>query len=161
MVSSSPTSALLLTEPQIEVVVQRYVREMARFEKTASAVADRARAPHLRATGSRRRTTIADPTAQRIPGHAHARPRARSAGRHVHSGSICEVQVATVAAHLFNELEHDITYKKLGHAATGPEQPAPEALGVRMPSWRGCSRSSASRLAETWGDRNWPGVVMR
>jgi len=36
-------------------------------------------------------------------------------------GSICEVQVATVAAHLFNELEHDIAYKKLGHDATAPE----------------------------------------
>lgn len=36
-------------------------------------------------------------------------------------GAICEVQVATVAAHLFNELEHDITYKKLGHAATDAE----------------------------------------
>jgi len=37
-------------------------------------------------------------------------------------GTICEVQVATVAAHLFNELEHDITYKKLGHLATPAEQ---------------------------------------
>jgi ppGpp synthetase/RelA/SpoT-type nucleotidyltranferase len=37
-------------------------------------------------------------------------------------GTICEVQVATVAAHLFNELEHDITYKKLGHPATNAEK---------------------------------------
>jgi hypothetical protein len=37
-------------------------------------------------------------------------------------GTICEVQVATVAAHLFNELEHDIAYKKLGHPATHAEQ---------------------------------------
>lgn len=37
-------------------------------------------------------------------------------------GTICEVQVATVAAHLFNELEHDITYKRLGHPATAPEK---------------------------------------
>ena len=43
MVSSGPIYAPLLTEPQIEVVVQRYLREMARFEKTASAVADRLR----------------------------------------------------------------------------------------------------------------------
>jgi ppGpp synthetase/RelA/SpoT-type nucleotidyltranferase len=37
-------------------------------------------------------------------------------------GTICEVQVATVAAHLFNELEHDITYKQLGHRATAAER---------------------------------------
>jgi hypothetical protein len=32
-----------LTEPQIEQLVQRYHMEMARYEKTASAVADRIR----------------------------------------------------------------------------------------------------------------------
>jgi ppGpp synthetase/RelA/SpoT-type nucleotidyltranferase len=195
MVSSIPTSALLLTEPQIEVVVQRYLREMARFEKTASAVADRLRR-ELRAEGHlrymlsfrakhpddlreklRRKSNDRDgrynfdalmeigdvvtdlagcrvvvysvPDEERVaelvrrvfalPDRDDARPspiRRPSGYQATHTlvlapeaqddtsirGSICEVQVATVAAHLFNELEHDITYKKLGHAATGPEQ---------------------------------------
>jgi ppGpp synthetase/RelA/SpoT-type nucleotidyltranferase len=195
MVSSSPTSALLLTEPQIEVVVQRYLREMARFEKTASAVADRLRR-ELRAEGHlrymlsfrakhpddlreklRRKSNDRDarysfdalmeigdvvtdlagcrvvvysvPDEERVaelvrrvfalPDRDDARPspiRRSSGYQATHTlvlapeaqddtsirGSICEVQVATVAAHLFNELEHDITYKKLGHAATSQEQ---------------------------------------
>lgn len=37
-------------------------------------------------------------------------------------GAICEVQVTTVAAHLFNELEHDITYKHHGRAPSEDEK---------------------------------------
>ncbi|MEO8846226.1 MAG: hypothetical protein ABI704_31935 [Kofleriaceae bacterium] len=48
--SSSRLPDLQLTEPQIDVIVQRYVREMARFERTASVVADRLRR-ELRAEG--------------------------------------------------------------------------------------------------------------
>ncbi|MFN3202728.1 MAG: GTP pyrophosphokinase family protein [Bradymonadia bacterium] len=40
------------------------------------------------------------------------------------SGAICEVQICTVAAHLFNELEHDITYKTHG------VKPTPEACSL-------------------------------
>jgi ppGpp synthetase/RelA/SpoT-type nucleotidyltranferase len=195
MVSSVPASGPLLSEPQIEVVVQRYLREMARFEKTASAVAERLRR-ELRAEGHqrylvsfrakhpddlreklRRRSEDRDarysfdalmyeigevvtdlagcrvvvysvPDEERVaalvrrvfalPNRDDAQPppiRRRSGYQATHTlvlapeaqedasirGSICEVQVATVAAHLFNELEHDITYKRLGHAATDPE----------------------------------------
>lgn len=196
MVSSSPTPAPLLTEPQIDVVVQRYLREMARFEKTASAVGDRLRRElraeaHLRYMLSfrakhpddlreklRRKSDDRDarynfaalmeeigdvvtdlagcrvvvysvPDEERVaalvrrvfalPNRTDARPepiRRPTGYQATHTlvvapeaqddtsirGSICEVQVATVAAHLFNELEHDITYKKLGHAPTEREK---------------------------------------
>jgi hypothetical protein len=36
-------------------------------------------------------------------------------------GAICEVQITTLAAHLFNELEHDIIYKDHGQPATEDE----------------------------------------
>lgn len=196
MVTAGTPTPPLLIEPQIEVVVQRYLREMARFEKTASAVADRLRR-ELRAEGHlryllsfrakhpddlreklRRKSVEGDarysfdalmkeigdvvtdlagcrvvvysvPDEERVaalvrrvfalPNREDARPppiRRASGYQATHTlvlapeahddtsfrGSICEVQVATVAAHLFNELEHDITYKKLGHAATEPEK---------------------------------------
>jgi len=186
----------LLTEPQIDVVVQRYLREMARFEKTAAVIADRLRR-ELRAEGNlryllsfrakhpddlreklRRKSEERDaryafealsneigevvtdlagcrvvvytvPDEERVsalvrriftlPARSDARPapiRRSSGYQATHTlvlapdapddtsirGTICEVQVATVAAHLFNELEHDITYKKLGHPATNAEQ---------------------------------------
>lgn len=188
-------STPLLTEPQIEVVVQRYLREMARFEKVASAVADRLRR-ELRAEGHlryllsfrakhpddlreklRRKSKDRDarynfdalmkevgdvvtdlagcrvvvysvPDEERVaalvrriftlPDRDDACPLSirRSSGyQATHTlvlapeahddmsirGSICEIQIATVAAHLFNELEHDITYKKRGHAVTESE----------------------------------------
>jgi ppGpp synthetase/RelA/SpoT-type nucleotidyltranferase len=187
---------LLLTEPQIYVIVTRYLREMARFEKTAAAVADRLRR-ELRAEGHlryllsfrakhpddlreklRRKSGEKDarytfeklsedigsvvtdlagcrvvvysvPDEDRVSAlvrrifalphrdDASPAPLRRANGyQATHTlvlapdghddmsvrGSICEVQVATVAAHLFNELEHDITYKKLGHAATDAER---------------------------------------
>jgi len=197
MVDVVATSALpLLSEPQIDVVVQRYLREMARFEKTAAVVADRLRR-ELRAEGHlryllsfrakhpddlreklRRKSDERDgkytfealsheigevvtdlagcrvvvytvPDEERVsalvrkiftlPDRLDAKPpsiRRPSGYQATHTlvlapevhddtsirGTICEVQVATVAAHLFNELEHDITYKKLGHPATQAEQ---------------------------------------
>lgn len=39
-------------------------------------------------------------------------------------GAVCEVQVTTVAAHLFNELEHDVGYKDHGVAPTTDEREA-------------------------------------
>jgi len=196
MVGSVSTPPLPhLTEPQIDVVVQQYLRQMARFEKTAAAVADRLRR-ELRAEGHLRyllsfrakhpedlrgklrrkseekdpRYTFASlseeigdvvtdlagcrvvvyavPDEERVsklvrrvfalPDRVDARPPAiRRAGGYqaTHTlviapeghddtstrGTICEVQVATIAAHLFNELEHDITYKQLGHVATDVE----------------------------------------
>ena len=183
-----------LTEPQIDAIVNRYLREMARFEKTAAAVADRLRR-ELRAEGHLRyllsfRVKHPDDLREKLrrksddPRYAYEHlsedigsvvtdlagcrvvvysipdeervsalvrrvfalprrddacpaPHRRGTGyQATHTlvlapdghddvsvrGAMCEVQVATVAAHLFNELEHDITYKKLGHAATGPEQ---------------------------------------
>lgn len=192
----TPPSTPLLSEPQIEAVVQRYQREMARFEKTAASVADRLRR-ELRAEGHlryllsfrakhpddlreklRRKSDEGDPryafdalmkelgdavtdlagcrvVVYSVPDEARvsalvrrvfALPSREDAAppplrkpqgyQATHTlvlapeapddtsmrGTLCEVQVATVAAHLFNELEHDITYKKLGHAATEPEE---------------------------------------
>jgi ppGpp synthetase/RelA/SpoT-type nucleotidyltranferase len=37
-------------------------------------------------------------------------------------GAVCEIQVTTVAAHLFNELEHDICYKQHGQKPTNEER---------------------------------------
>ncbi|HEX7843442.1 MAG TPA: hypothetical protein VF469_38480 [Kofleriaceae bacterium] len=48
--SVAPSLEPQLTEPQIDVIVTRYLREMARFEKTAAAVAERLRR-ELRAEG--------------------------------------------------------------------------------------------------------------
>lgn len=185
-----------LTELQIEVIVTRYLREMARFEKTAAAVAERLRR-ELRAEGHLRyllsfRAKHPDDLREKLRGKsrendarytfeklsedigsvvtdlagcrvvvysvpdeegvsalvrrtfalpprddASPAPLRRANGyQATHTlvlapdghddmsvrGAICEVQVATVAAHLFNELEHDITYKKLGHAATDAEK---------------------------------------
>ena len=48
--SASSSASTPLTEPQIDVVVEQYRRQMARFERTATAVADRLRR-ELRAEG--------------------------------------------------------------------------------------------------------------
>lgn len=194
--SVAPQLEPQLTEPQIDVIVTRYLREMARFEKTAAAVAERLRRElraegHLRyllsfrakhpddLRGKLRRksgekaarytfeslsedignvvTDLAGcrvvvysvPDEERvsalvrrafaIPRRHDAKPpphRRASGYQATHTlvlapeahddtsvrGTICEVQVATVAAHLFNELEHDITYKELGHSATDAEK---------------------------------------
>lgn len=37
-------------------------------------------------------------------------------------GALCEIQVTTLAAHLFNELEHDVTYKDHGQKPSAEEQ---------------------------------------
>lgn len=37
-------------------------------------------------------------------------------------GALCEIQVTTLAAHLFNELEHDVTYKDHGQKPSEEEQ---------------------------------------
>lgn len=191
-----PVAEPLLTEPQIEVIATRYLREMARFEKTAAAVSERLRR-ELRAEGHLRyllsfrakhpddlREKLRRKAGEKDPRYAFEKlsedvgsvvtdlagcrvvvysvpdeervsalvrriftlpprddasppPLRRDNGyQATHTlvlapdghddmsmrGAICEVQVATVAAHLFNELEHDITYKKLGHAATDAEK---------------------------------------
>lgn len=46
------------------------------------------------------------------------------------AGARCEVQICNVAAHLFNELEHDIGYKK--HKATPTAQTMAELENVRL-----------------------------
>lgn len=38
------------------------------------------------------------------------------------SGAICEIQISTLSAHLFNELEHDITYKERLRKASPEER---------------------------------------
>lgn len=37
-------------------------------------------------------------------------------------GAVCEIQVTTLSAHLFNELEHDITYKEHGQTPSSAER---------------------------------------
>lgn len=44
------------------------------------------------------------------------------------AGAVCEVQVCNVAAHLFNEVEHDISYKWKKASPTGKTRDALEAL---------------------------------
>src|SRR5262245_4019302 len=63
-----------LTEPQIDAIVRRYIREMARFEKTAAVVADRLRR-ELRAEGHLRyllsfRAKHPDDLRQKLPDKA-------------------------------------------------------------------------------------------
>ncbi|MBI5489203.1 MAG: hypothetical protein HY905_17845 [Deltaproteobacteria bacterium] len=170
-----------LTEPQIDATVERYVLELARYERVAEIVADQLRR-ELRAGQQRHllsfrakhpedlreklrrnrddpkyayvllarnindvvtdlagcRVVVYDPEASkqvdaivqdRLP-HAgrpddreiHDKPSGYRAIHHLVrlgagpemlsvGGAICEIQICSVAAHLFNELEHDIRYK--------------------------------------------------
>jgi ppGpp synthetase/RelA/SpoT-type nucleotidyltranferase len=184
---------VLLTEPQVEKLVQRYLLEMARYERTAAAVAERLRR-ELRAEAQLRyllafrakhpedlrgkllrkakegkaeysydrlneslNDVVTDLAGCRIIVYSppdrlrvaslvrriFRRPDRLDAdvqkdldnGYEAHHflvlapddelairGATCEVQIATVAAHLFNEVEHDISYKVHGHAVTGDEK---------------------------------------
>ncbi len=182
-----PTVASTLTDPQIAVLVDRYRREMARYEKAGSLVGERLRrelrqagvkhmvssrpkhpadlADKLRKKATERPSVyrweslrenlgavVTDLAGCRVVVYAAAheevvgamiarlfaqplRPDAAVARRRgidkaywaTHAlvfpygpgesidatveDAICELQVVTVAAHLFNEIEHDITYK--------------------------------------------------
>ncbi len=181
-----------LTDPEIEGLVERYVREMARYELAAAEVGNRVRR-ELRAEARLRHVisfrakhpddlreklrrksddaryslgalqrnlndVVTDLAGCRVlvyspqdeahvvdvidrtfdnPDRADARPepyRRETGYRATHRlvlapaaddqlsirGAICEIQVTTVAAHLFNELEHDTTYKE--HGQTPSEQ---------------------------------------
>lgn len=176
-----------LTDPQIDVLIDRYKREMARYEKAGGLVADRLRR-ELRQAGVKHmvssRPKHPQDLAEKLRKKARAKPavytlerltndlgavvtdlagcrvvvysaadedivgamiprvfampdrpdaavdRRRGVERPywathalVHpygpgdavdasvEGAICELQIVTVAAHLFNEIEHDITYK--------------------------------------------------
>lgn len=183
-----------LTEPIIDELVERYLREMARYELAAAEVANRlrrelraeARLRHVisfrakhpedlreklrRKAGERayspsalrknlndvvtdlagcrvlvygpddesRVVELIDRTFER-PGHPDAQPPryekdsgyrathrlvlARSSEEQLSiRGAICEIQVTTVAAHLFNELEHDTTYKEHGQTPSESEK---------------------------------------
>ena len=187
--------AIPLTTEQIERLVDRYGLEMARYEKTAGAVADRIRrelraearfryllsfrAKHpddLRGKLHRKRedpryffsvmdrnlnSVVTDLAGCRVvvyrpedeehvatvvdrvftsPSRDDARPkpyRKSSGYRATHRlvlapesddmairGAICEVQITTLVAHLFNELEHDIKYKEHGQVAGEAESEA-------------------------------------
>ncbi len=185
---SRPTSATGLTEPQIAILVERYKRELARYEKAAAMVGERLRrelreagikhmvssrpkhptdlAAKLRkkakekpdvyswdllhedlggvvtdlagcrvvlytdddeaATGAMIQILLAQPNRPDAPAvrrrgvdkpywatHALVYPYAPNESPDVSvDGAICELQVVTVAAHLFNEIEHDISYKE-------------------------------------------------
>ena len=64
-------------------------------------------------------------------------------------GAICEVQVVTVAAHLFNEIEHDITYKEKDEGIEANEedrQILDEIRGVARVADRLVSALTADRL---------------
>lgn len=187
-VATPPTT---LDERVIEELVERYMREIARYEKAATAVSDRlrrelraearlrhlisSRAKHPDDLGEKLRRKAADARyteaalrknlndvvtdlagcrvvvyapedevrvvelidrklATAARGDARPPPIERSTGyRATHRlvlagqddlalfGAICEIQVTTLAAHLFNELEHDITYKEHGQAASRDE----------------------------------------
>ncbi len=75
-------------------------------------------------------------------------------------GAICELQIVTVAAHLFNEIEHDISYKERDAGITiddGEKELLHEIRGVarvadrlvaELISYRGKRRDDAQRLIE-------------
>ncbi|MDI1433874.1 GTP pyrophosphokinase [Polyangium sorediatum] len=185
--ADNPEVAPLL-EPEIERLVQQYIREMARYEKAAAIVADKLRrelraearlrhlisfrAKHPDDLREKLRRKAKDNDAKyrydalrddlngvvtdlagcrvvvyvpedelrvvdlvdrvfRSPARSDARPaqyQKPTGYRATHrlviasespeemsvSGAICEIQITTLAAHLFNELEHDITYKEHG-----------------------------------------------
>lgn len=187
-----------LTDPEIEVVVQRYYREMTQYEEAARLVEDRlrrathantirvllsARAKHpddLRKKLERKRDDpryllssldvgmdriVTDLAGCRVMAYQsadvvnlvrivrenldlaniqnaeenHDKP---SGYRAVHlliaigkdeeryslRGTICEVQITSIASHIFNELEHDIRYKNGGVAPSDAERVALDGL---------------------------------
>ena len=192
-----------LTDPEIDILVGRYVEAMARYEETARLVEDRlrralranavrallgSRAKHpedLRGKLARKRSDeryrfstldarmneiVTDLAGCRVmvyrfsdvenverivrealelsslPG-AFERHQKKSGYRASHflvrigdevdrlslRGAICEVQIASLAAHVFNELEHDIAYKDHDCPPTEAEQ---ESLAeVRHMTW--------------------------
>lgn len=183
---NSPPPSPRLTELEIDQLVERYAREMARYEKAAQVVAERLRrelraearlrhmisfrAKHpddlrgklrrkaedprysLKSLSKDMNTVVTDLAGCRVVVYApedeprvvdlidrkfscalrdDARPEPyvkpggyRATHRLVLAasssddvsivGAICEIQVTTLAAHLFNELEHDIAYKDDG-----------------------------------------------
>lgn len=189
-VGGNPTA--VLDERVIEELVDRYLREVARYEKAATTVADRlrrelraeARLRHLISSRAKHpddlreklrlksgdarysesalrknlndvvtdlagcrvvvyapedelrvvelidRTLVPAPRGDSRPDPIHRSTGYRATHRLVLAtqddlallGAICEIQVTTLAAHLFNELEHDITYKEHGQIASSDER---------------------------------------
>lgn len=188
------TSSTSLTDPEIDILVGQYVREMARYEEAARLVEDRlrrslranairallsSRAKHpddLRGKLARNRTdprygfamldrgmndVVTDLAGCRImvyrlsdvehvarvvrealdlvTGPKAIEPHNKPSGyRATHilvrlrdneerlslRGAVCEVQITSLASHVFNELEHDIGYKDHGVPQTDTEQAA-------------------------------------
>lgn len=196
----APAESRRLTDPQIEGLVERYIREMARYELAAAEVGNRVRrelraearlrhvisfrAKHpddlreklrrksvdprysLSALQANLNDVVTDLAGCRVlvyspqdethvvdvidrtfesPDRPDARPepyRREPGYRATHRlvlapasddqlsirGAICEIQVTTVAAHLFNELEHDTTYKEHGQTPSEQEKNLLERL---------------------------------